>query len=1105
MKIEQYFKYALIPICMVAFAFQSNAATAKIKVTGLRCEYLPCEIEQKGTKDNPIVITENQKPRLSWINESTSNPPQRGIYQTAYQIIVSSSLDNLNRDNGDLWDTGKVNSEQSTHIEYYGRPLKSAQDCFWKVRVWEQNGDASPYSKPARWTMGLLKPTDWKASWIMHSYSLDKTDASSTQIEKLSNLSDCQWVWASDTKGGNEPPGNVYFRKIIEIPSDKKVTTAHFVLTADDGFTLYVNEQDAGQGSSWKNLYSFNVSNFLKPGKNILGIRANNAGESPSPAGLIGKLIIIFDEGKQTQIIPIDSSWLSVRKRNEGNWRALDFDISIWQPAKAFAKYGDNPWGKVQLGNTGKIQPAPFFRKNFAITKPVKRAVAYVSALGIYELHFNGKVVSDDVFGPGWTDYNKRVHYFAYDLTDKLAKGENTIGAIIGDGWYAGYLAFTGKRNYYGQYPHLIVQLQVDYADGTQELITTDSSWKSKTGPILEADMLMGCVYDARIEMQGWDSSKYVDSSWQNASVDSSVQANFEAHPGHPICRMKELKAISVNEPKPGVYVFDLGQNMVGWARVFLQGESGTKVVVRHAEMLNPDGTIYTANLRAAKATDTYFLSGSGKRYYEPYFTFHGFRYVEITGLKYKPSLSDVTGIVVYSGLEQTGFFECSDPLVNKLAKNIVWGQAGNFLDVPTDCPQRDERAGWTGDAQVFMKTACLNMDAPAFFTKWITDLCQDSQNEQGAFGDVAPHIKIVGFGNTGWADAGLVCNLQMFNLYGDTQILQNHYRSLVRYMDYLEKTSKDFTRGTGAYGDWLRLAGPQHSDAIGTAYYYYSARLMTKIAEVLGKTDDKTKYENLASNIKTTFQTKFIKADGSIIDSKDQTGQTLYALAFGLDIVPDNMKNLVAEKFIGEIKKQNGHLATGFLGTPFVLFALEKAGHPEWAYRLVLNKTYPSWLQQVIWGSTTMWERWDGWRPDKGFQDPGMNSFNHYWLGCVGEWLFTRAAGIDAAAPGFKKIIIRPLLPPPDANFTSAKASYKSIRGLISSSWKIEGKTFNLSITIPANTTAIVYVPATSLDNIKENNKPVSKSSDIKFIRMENNYNVFEVGSGEYNFKSQL
>ena len=344
-----------------------------------------------------------------------------------------------------------------------------------------------------------------------------------------------------------------------------------------------------------------------------------------------------------------------------------------------------------------------------------------------------------------------------------------------------------------------------------------------------------------------------------------------------------------------------------------------------------------------------------------------------------------------------------------------------------------------------------------------------------------------------------------MFNLYGDTQILQNHYRSLVRYMDYLEKTSKDFTRGTGAYGDWLRLAGPQHSDAIGTAYYYYSARLMTKIAEVLGKTDDKTKYENLASNIKTTFQTKFIKADGSIIDSKDQTGQTLYALAFGLDIVPDNMKNLVAEKFIGEIKKQNGHLATGFLGTPFVLFALEKAGHPEWAYRLVLNKTYPSWLQQVIWGSTTMWERWDGWRPDKGFQDPGMNSFNHYWLGCVGEWLFTRAAGIDAAAPGFKKIIIRPLLPPPDANFTSAKASYKSIRGLISSSWKIEGKTFNLSITIPANTTAIVYVPATSLDNIKENNKPVSKSSDIKFIRMENNYNVFEVGSGEYNFKSQL
>ncbi len=1105
MKINHYIKLIIATITLLVINPQLPAATvSKVKVSGLRCEYLQCQIDsQDGKRANPIVITENQKPRLSWVIE-VEDSSLRGVYQTAYQILVASSLQNLNRDIGDLWDTGKVESGDSTHIEYTGKPLKSVQDCFWKVRIWDNYGNVSAYSKPGRWTMGILKPSDLKAQWIMHSYnqSTGAKDPIGAQVEKLSNLNDCRWVWANDATGGNEPVGNVYFRKIIEIPQGSKVEKAQFVLTADDGFALFVNEKEIGNGTSWKNLYSFDITGQLKAGKNILAIRANNAGNAPSPAGLIGKLILIYDGGKQTQVIQIDDSWLSVRKRNEGKWQALDFDTSIWKPAKVIAKFGDQPWGEIKL-NVVKVMPAPFFRKSFTVEKPVKRAIAFVSALGVYEFHFNGSAVADDVLSPGWTDYSKRVHYFAYDLTDKMKKGENVIGAIVGDGWYSGYLAFTGKRNYYGQYPHLLIQLQIDYADETQDIIATDSTWKSTTGPILEADLLMGCTYDARLEMPGWDSPKFNDSGWAAPVVDGV--ANLEAHPGHPIRRMKELKAISVTEPKPGVYVFDLGQNMVGWVRLAAQGEPGQKVVVRHAEMLNPDGTVYTTNLRSAKATDTYFLAGKSKRYYEPYFTFHGFRYVEVTGLNYKPSPSDITGIVVYSGLEQTGTFECSDPLVNKLVKNIFWGQAGNFLDVPTDCPQRDERAGWTGDAQVFMKTACLNMDAPAFFTKWLTDLCVDSQNDQGAFGDVAPYIKIVGFGNTGWSDSGLVCNWRMYEMYGDRRVLQQHYRALLRYMDYLERTSKNFIRGTGAYGDWLRLAGPQHSDAIGTAYYYYSATLMSKIADALGKTEDREKYLNLAKNIKETFQKTFIKEDGSIIDSKGQTGQTLYALAFGLDLVPESMKERVAAKFVEEINKQKGHLATGFLGTPVVLFALEKAGHPELAYKLVLNKTYPSWLQQVIWGSTTMWERWDGWTPEKGFQDPGMNSFNHYWLGCVGEWLFTRAAGIDTLEPGFKQIVIRPLLPPKNVDFNSVKATYKSIRGVIASSWKIYGTKFNLSVQIPGNTTALVYVPAKNAASVKEGNKPIDRAKGVKFVRMENNYAVFEVGSGEYNFNSEI
>ncbi|MCX8109190.1 MAG: alpha-L-rhamnosidase, partial [Verrucomicrobiae bacterium] len=453
--------------------------------------------------------------------------------------------------------------------------------------------------------------------------------------------------------------------------------------------------------------------------------------------------------------------------------------------------------------------------------------------------------------------------------------------------------------------------------------------------------------------------------------------------------------------------------------------------------------------------------------------------------------------MVVHSDLPRVSDFKCSEPLVNKLVLNTVWGQKGNFLDVPTDCPQRDERAGWTGDAQVFMKTACFNLDAPAFFTKWLVDLCQDSQRQDGAFGDVAPYIRIVSHGNTGWSDAGPVCNWQMYRMYGDTRVLQQHYEALLRHAEFLARTSTNHVRGTGAYGDWLRLAGPQHSEVIGTAYYYYTTRLMSEIAAAIGRKEDSERFSKLASEIKSVFAEKFIKEDGRIIDSKNETGQTFYALAFGLDLVPESVKSKVAHQFVKTVEAQDWHLATGFLGTPFVLFALEKAGYPDLAYRMVLNKTYPSWLQQVIWGSTTMWERWDGWRPDKGFQDPGMNSFNHYWLGCVGEWLFTRAAGIDAASPGFKTIVIRPLLDPAGKGFSWVKAHYESIRGRIESSWRLSDGLFELEVVIPANTSATVHLPAKDPAEITESGKPIDRAEGINSIKQENGYVVLGVTSG--------
>ncbi len=1077
-------------VCFVLiFSAMTLSARGELKAVQLRCEY--------GV--NPTAICDPH-PRMGWVVHSGAK--QRGVTQSAYQVLVASRPELLKKNEGDLWDSGKVISDESVHIAYAGKTLASGQACFWKVKLWDANGKASGWSETAEWSMGLLSPSDWRAKWIGFEPAANQEDALNAAMKKLLRLDQNSWVWLNGTQAGEQPPGKAFFRKLIQLPADRALRQATFLLAADDSFSLWINGHSSGQGSGWQKAVAVDITGRLQPGSNALGVEVTNAGEKATPAGLIGRLVIVFASGEPL-VLPIDSSWQTSREATS-RWNWPDGDISGWQPAAEIAKYGDQPWGKTEM-NLALMEPAPFFRKGFTIEKPVKRAMLYASALGVYELHLNGKPIDTDVLSPGWTDYHKRVHYFAYDISRRLKRGQNALGAILGDGWYAGYLAFTGKRHYYGEHTRFIAQLQIEYHDGSSQTIATDGSWKATLGPIREGDLLMGCLYDARKEIAGWDQPACDEGLWQNATVDDEIKANLEAHPGAPIRRMLEVHARKVTQPKPGVYVFDLGQNIVGWVRLKAKGAAGQKVVVRHAEMLNPDGTIYTANLRAAKATDTYDLAGGPKRAYEPHFTFHGFQYVEVTGLDYQPDLADVTGIVVYSDLPRAGWFSCSEPLVNRLTLNSLWGQRGNFLDVPTDCPQRDERAGWTGDAQVFMKTACLNLDAPGFYTKWLIDLCQDSQRADGGFGDVAPHVSIVGYGNTGWSDAGPVCNWRMYEMYEDPRVLAAHFDSLVRHMEYLSNTSKDLVRGTLAYGDWLRLAGPQHSDAIGTAYYHYTASLMAKIAKALGKSEEAEKYRQLGQDIRAVFVKKFIKDDGRIVDSKNESGQTLYALAFGLDLVPEEMKSKVAEQFVASIRKQDDHLATGFLGTPFVLFALQKAGHPELSYKLVLNRTYPSWLQQVLWGSTTMWERWDGWRPDKGFQDPGMNSFNHYWLGCVSEWLFTQAAGIDTDAPGFKQIWIRPEIVAPDQGFNWVKATYNSIRGPISSAWRIEKGRFELKVTVPANCTARVRVPAQDASAVTESGRQAAQSQGVKLAGQEAKAAVFEIGSGQYIFRSHL
>jgi alpha-L-rhamnosidase len=540
---------------------------------------------------------------------------------------------------------------------------------------------------------------------------------------------------------------------------------------------------------------------------------------------------------------------------------------------------------------------------------------------------------------------------------------------------------------------------------------------------------------------------------------------------------------------------------MVGWARLAARGPAGTRVRLRFAEVLNPDGTIYTTNLRGARCTDTYTLKGGAREVWEPRFTFHGFRYVEVTGYPGRPSTDAITGVVTYSATPEAGTFTCSSDMVNRLQQNIIWGQRGNFLEVPTDCPQRDERLGWMGDAQVFVRTAANNMDVAAFFTKWMVDV-EDAQRPDGAFTDVAPHVA-AGAGTAAWGDAGVVVPWTLYQVYGDRKIIERHYDSMARWIDYMEKNSSGLLRPARGYGDWVAAGPSTPTDVIATAFFAYSTSLLAKMARVIGRADDAAKYEALFGRIREAFNRAYVAADGRI---KGNT-QTSYLLALHMDLLPPDKQPAALNHLVQDIEERGWHLATGFVGTEYLLPVLTRFGRTDVAYRLLLQDTYPSWGYQIRNGATTIWERWDGIRPagagDRAgtqFQDPGMNSFNHYAFGCVGEWLFGAVAGIDThpQQAGFRQTVIRPR---PGNGLTWARASYDSIRGKITSAWKQEGGRLTLDVSIPANTTALIHVPAASLDVVTEGGRPARSAPGLRFVRMDEGTAVFEAGSGEYRF----
>jgi len=799
--------------------------------------------------------------------------------------------------------------------------------------------------------------------------------------------------------------------------------------------------------------------------------------------------------------------------------------VRVWD-----ARGRASPWSPVAFWETGLLRPAdwtaqwigpppspsdslpspsPLLRRAFRVDDRVRSARLYVTSLGLYEVYVNGHQVGDQLFAPGWTSYRRRLQYQTYDVTPFVRRGANVVGAMLGDGWYRGNLGFFRQRNIYGLRLALRAQLEIRYESGRTERVVSDTGWKTTMGPVLASDIYGGETYDARRELSGWASAPFDDRAWTPVALVEPPPAGLVASMSPPVRRVRELRPVQVGRAPSGEMLFDLGQNFTGWVRLRVQGPAGTTVTMRFGEVLDREGNLYTANLRAAGQTDRYTLRGKTREEYEPHFTFHGFRYVAVAGLPAPPDSATITGIAVSSDLAQTGTLVTSDSLLNQLQRNIVWGQRSNFLDVPTDCPQRDERLGWTGDAQVFARTAAFNMDVSGFFAKWLSDVAAD-QDPSGSVPWVIPN-PLGGdstrfAGTAGWSDVAVIVPWTMYLAYGDRRILERQYPSMRAWVDYARRRAGTdlIWRPGWQFGDWLALHSDDPSypgattgtDLIATAFLAHSIDLVSRTAAILGRDDDATEYRARFRAMREAFNREFVSRTGRV----GENTQTAYALAIAFDLLPDSLVPTAARRLTQDVEAREHHLTTGFLGTPYLLHVLGATGHVATAFRLLTQRTYPSWLYPITRGATTMWERWDGIRPDSSFEDPGMNSFNHYAFGAVGDWMYQNIGGIDLdpAAPGYRRSRIAPRL---GGGLTSATASLETGYGTLATSWKRDEQRFVLDVSVPANASAEVTLWDARLDQVQEGKVSLSGRDGVRAARQRGPDVIVDVGSGHYSF----
>lgn len=785
---------------------------------------------------------------------------------------------------------------------------------------------------------------------------------------------------------------------------------------------------------------------------------------------------------------------------------------------------------KIELTGDKRYRRPYIAEKKFQAKGMVKKARIYVSCLGLYEVKINDTKISHDYFRPGFTDYNYRVQFQSYDIT-KLIKENNKISITVAEGWYSGYLFTEGRKDFFGNVNAVIAQIELTYDDGTVDIFGTNETWTQRFGKIMYSDLYNGEFYDDnQIEKNAGHMVNY-----------PYTKKTLVAQNGPSVAKVLEVNPVNIFKDHNNDLILDMGQNMVGWLAFRNTHVSAEKVILHHGEVLDKDGNFYNDNLRTAEAKDTYIISGNEEKIYQPHFTFHGFRYVKLEGFSDEVEISDFKGIVLSSNTDQTSEFRTGNSLINQLQSNIVWGERSNFFDIPTDCPQRDERLGWTADAQIFMPTASFNMNIDTTIKRWLKDFKPEQNEQNGAVPLVVPDIlkgesgDIIANTTAAWGDAATVIPWVLYEYFDDVSVLSQQYESMKNWVDYVRR------QGTSEYlwdtdlqlADWVALDSPEDSyhgetdgGLVATAYFARSTDILARTAKVLGNMIDYKEYCELLLNIKKSFQNRYLESDGFTVSSKTQTA---YILSVHFDLIDEEKKQAAVDQLVKLIHENNDHLNTGFLGTPYISHVLSDYGHEDLAYRLLFNEDFPSWLYQVRHGATTMWEHWDGIKKDGSFWSPDMNSFNHYAYGSIGDWMYQNIGGIRLKRPGFKKFIIAPK---PNKEIGEADCTFNSKHGKIKSSWKLTDSKLSLTINIPANTEALVILPEPkdkeavkkSVIEVSEGmayftngkGKPdVISFDNLEFVKTEpfDEKNVivserdlgFELGSGEFHFEYKM